>query len=657
MATSGTLKGTVNKNLYLTFEWSRSAVDISKNTSTITWSLKLNSDYSLVFSADKTYSLNINGTDYSGTFSDNINWGDSYHSAVIKSGTSVITHDSDGSKTFNIAAQFNIAVTISGTYVPSLSVTGNQILDTIPRATTPVLTPNSNIKMGDTIKIGLNRASDTFTHNITYKFGGSSGTIATEATTSTKWTIPRALANQIPSALSGICVLTCKTYRGSSLIGTTSINVSVKVNDADYPTINSVGISEATAGIAAKFKAYVQNQSKLNVSITAAGAYSSTIKKYETTILGNQYDKSTFTSELLTNSGAVNVVVKVTDSRNRTTSTTKTINVLEYTPPKIALFNVLRADKSGVEDNTGAYLKALIGFNISSLNELNDKSYKLEYQTQGGTDWTQATAGSAYVVDTTYLSTSEVLNVDSPYSVRLTVSDYFNSVSRIVAIPTGFTLLDIHSSGTGLAFGKVAESPNLAEFAIPTHFKKALTYDIPIYTDGSINSFTASGEYYLANGITDRPIDANGWLEVKNYLNNYVYQRYITYSGRTYERIMTAGAWGDWCGLFNAGIWTYQKHLDGLMQCWGTLELSNINFDTKVADSWYRPTSTSAITYPEPFLELPKVYFSTSISNSSGSILTYTTGATVKGTSLWLQKMVSGTANIKLAIEVVGKWK
>lgn len=657
MATSGVLKGPVNQNLYLTFEWSRSAVDIAKNTSTITWSLKLNSDYSLNFSADKSYTLSVNGTDYSGTFSDNINWGDSFHSAVIKSGTSVITHDSDGSKTFNVSALLNIAVTISGVYVPTLSVSGNQILDTIPRATTPTLVPATGIKMGDTIKISLNRASDTFTHNITYKFGGSSGTIATDATTSTNWTIPRALANQIPSSLSGICVLTCKTYRGTTLIGTTSINVSIKVNDADYPSISAVTLSEATAGIAAKFKAYVQNQSKLNVSIVAAGANSSTIKKYEVAILGKQYDKSTFTSELLDSSGTVNVTVKVTDTRNRAVSTTKTINVLEYAPPKIALFGVMRADKAGGEDNTGAYLKASIGFTVNSLNDLNDKSYKLEYQVQGTTDWTQATSGSVYTLDTTYLSSSEVLNVDSPYSVRLTVSDYFSSVTRNVSIPTGFTLIDIHSNGNGLAFGKVAETENLIDVAIPTHFKKSLTYDIPIVTTGSINDIKTSGEYYLANDITDRPVNANGWLEVKNYLGNYIYQRYVTYSGRTYERIMSAGTWGDWCGLFNVGIWTYEKQLNGVIKCWGTLEQSNVNFDTKVADSWYRPSSTSAITYPEPFIELPKTYFSTSISNSSGSILTYTTGATVKGTSLWMQKLVSGTANIKLAIEVIGKWK
>lgn len=656
MAISGTITGTKTSDIWLTFEWTRSNIDVSANTSTITWTLKLNRTNSLNFSADKSYSLTVDGERFNGNFSDNIDWGTGSHSAIIKEGISTLNHDASGKKTFSVNAIFNIAVTISGTYVASVSLSGTQSLDDIPRASSITTSPASGVKIGDTITINVNRALSTFKHTLTWKFGESVGTIAENVETSTTWAIPRALANQIPNSLSGICVLTCKTYDDSKLIGSKSINLSLKVSDSDIPSITGFTIDEGVSAIKSKFNAFVQNQSKAKINITASGIYSSTIKTYQIKINEETYYNNNLIVDLQT-SGQINVIVTVTDSRGRSTSQTKTINVLAYQSPTITQFKCQRANQSGSEDAQGDYLKALINFNVPSLNNLNDKSYKLEYKSQSATDWTTATSGNVYTLNTTYLSSTNILNVDLAYSLRLTVSDYFTSAIYNVNLATGFALIDFHSSGKGLALGKVAESDNLFDVALPSYFRGGITQDIPILTTGSINDFNKAGNYYLSNTITDKPVELNGWLEVLTYSSNYAYQRFTTYTGRVFERIMSGGTWGAWCGLFNVGIWTYEKELNGLVKMWGTLELNNVNFDTKVADSWYRPSSTSSITYPEQFLELPRVYFSTSISNSSGSILAYTTGATVNGTSLWLQKMVSGTANIKLAIEVVGKWK
>ena len=663
MATKGTIKGTVNKTLYLTFEWSRTSVNIDKNTSTISWSLKLYSTSSLVFSADKPYTLKVNGSDYGGTFTTNINWGSGGGNAVIKSGSTVIEHDPDSPKTFNVSAVFNIAVNISGVQVSSLSLSGNQILDTIPRATTPMLTPTSNIKMGDVVKITLNRASANFTHDITYKFGKSSGTIGDDIETSVNWTIPRALANQIPNGLSGVCVITCKTYNGTTLIGTITVNVTISVNDGDYPTITSVNISEAISGLDAKFGAYIQNHSKLNIDIQASGVYGSVIKKYETKILNTTYDKATFISGLLSVGGEIDIVVKVTDSRNRTKSLTKKINVLDYSPPKIELFSCARATSSGVENDEETYLKSSIRFKITSLGDLNDKTYKLQYREQGTETWLLETSGSVYTFNGIYVSKSGILDADKPYEVRLVVSDYFSEIPYSIDIGTGFTLGDVHESGRGLALGKVAEIADLFDVNLDTLFRKnlhiegKLTYDIPTIKNGSINDVLNSGVYYLANEIADRPIALNGWLEVRSYLDTYIYQRYVTYTGRTFERLMSNGTWGDWCGVFTSGIWTYEKRLDGTLHMWGEFEASNIDFNVKVADSWYRPSTNFRLEYPITFINQPIVFFGTGLGGTAGSVLCYTISSNTTASSFWTQKMITGVANLKIPIEVIGKWK
>ena len=473
MAIKGTIVGPKVKDLWLTFEWNRTATNIEKNTSIISWTMKLNRINSLTFSADKPYTLTINESDKSGVYTNNIDWGDgSQHSAVIASGSMEIAHEPDGYKSFSVDAVFYIAVNISGTQVASISLSGKQTLDNIPRATTPTVSPSTGVKTGDTVKIGLNRASSVFTHTVTYSFGKSNGTIGKDLTTSVSWTIPRALANQIPNSSSGICVITCKTYNGDKLIGSKSVNLTISANEKDIPVIESVTISESVSGLAQKFKAYIQGKSKLNINIEAKGVYGSTIKKYETRILNITYNKADFTSEFLSDSGSVNIMIKVTDSRNRTGSVTKTVDVLAYNSPKIELFSPGRANSSGLEDNEGTYLKALIRFNIASLNNLNDKSYKIEYRIQGTTQWSLIGSGAEYSLDKTYVSSSGLLNTDNPYTVRLTVSDYFGSDEYAVDIPTGFTLIDYHESGTGIAFGKVAESPDLFDVNLPARFRK-----------------------------------------------------------------------------------------------------------------------------------------------------------------------------------------
>ena len=67
MAINGTIVGPKVKDLWLTFEWNRTATNIEKNTSIISWTMKLNRINSLTFSADKPYTLTINGSDKSGS--------------------------------------------------------------------------------------------------------------------------------------------------------------------------------------------------------------------------------------------------------------------------------------------------------------------------------------------------------------------------------------------------------------------------------------------------------------------------------------------------------------------------------------------------------------------------------------------------------------
>lgn len=476
MATSGTIKGTQVKTLWLTFEWKRTAVDVAQNTSTIQWSLKLNSSSSLNFSADKTFTLSINGTKYDGTFATNINWGASGGNAIIKNGTTTIEHEANGKKTFDVISKFNIAVNISGTQVNTLALSGSPILTDIPRATTPTLAPSTNLKMGDSVKIVLNRASANFTHDLSYSFGKTSGTIADDVEVNTTWTIPRTLANQIPSMRFGILNITCRTYDGTKLIGTTKIQVNVNINDEDVPTIQSIDVEETVVGIKEKFNAFIQGQSKIKLKVNAGGVYGSKITSYDVKLLGLIYNKGEFIFDAI-QGGKVPIQVTVTDSRGKSATATQVIEVVQYTTPTIELFDVKRCDNFGVENPQENFMLAKIKFNITSLNNLNDKSFKIEYQEQGATVWTTLLTGSEYTYDSTYVHTKAIFETTKAYSVRLTLSDYFKNYTYTVDIGTSFFLWFWDKTGTGISFGDAQAIANLFKVAMPAHFTNKVTFD------------------------------------------------------------------------------------------------------------------------------------------------------------------------------------
>ena len=76
-------------------------------------------------------------------------------------------------------------------------------------------------------------------------------------------------------------------------------------------------------------------------------------------------------------------------------------------------------------------------------------------------------------------------------------------------------------------------------------------YNIPV-SSYDVNALTNTGKYYCGNDATNKPAEPgfttgkNGWVEVMRYTDSYVHQRYTTYTGNVYERVMIEGTWGQW---------------------------------------------------------------------------------------------------------------
>ena len=163
----------------------------------------------------------------------------------------------------------------------------------------------------------------------------------------------------------------------------------------------------------------------------------------------------------------------MTDSRGRTAKQTKTLTVIPYAAPAIKGMKAARCLADGTENYEGTYCKIGFSHTISTLGSKNTSKYVLEYKAKSATTWTKLKEGAGYVVSDTVI-TGAVMNTDSSYDVRLSVTDYFGTVRRTVEVPTAFTLIDFNASGKAIAFGKVSEIASGVEFGMPAYFSNGL---------------------------------------------------------------------------------------------------------------------------------------------------------------------------------------
>ena len=462
MATSSAMS-TTNDKIQYKVTITQNSQSVANNTSNVTVSVRVyrtNTGYT-TYGTGTVY-CTINGTQYTEgiTSSDKI----TNSGIVLFTKTLNITHNADGTKTLATSTR------ITHDQFSSNAQSYSQALTTIPRATTPTVSATS-VNMGSDITISMPRASGSFDHTLTYKFGNATGTIGSDLGTSKTWEVPLSLASQIPSGTSGTCTITCKTYNGSTLIGTKTVSFTAKVPSSVVPSISSLTIAEAVSGLSAKFGAYIQNKSQAKVTITAAGSYSSTISSYKTTVSGKSYSGSTFTSGVLATSGTVTIETTVTDSRGRTATKSSTITVLAYAAPKITKFTAFRSNSAGVQNYEGTSVNCGYAWTVSALGNKNDNSYVFEYKAKGASAWTSLASGNSYSINTSRIF-ANMAPIDSSYDLRLTVKDYFGSAVAVAEIPTAFTLLDFNASGKGLAFGKVSETDNQMEIDMQMNIYK-----------------------------------------------------------------------------------------------------------------------------------------------------------------------------------------
>lgn len=380
-----------------------------------------------------------------------------------------IPHDSNGGKHFDFSFSQELKVTLSGSYVGSVSASGGVDCDVIPRATKPYCSPTS-VYFGNSVTIHTPRASSDFGHVITYSFYDKTEQIAdNQWNDEFRWTVPTSLISKMTGTSCAYIAFRVDTYNhAGTFIGSNFCTLDVMLPDGYEPSITGITYTNEDTAIANRFGAstIIQGVSKVKCNVSATAKNGASITYYSNEIDGQIISgpNSFFTTQPLKSSGIVTLKSTVTDSRRRKARVSKKISVTQWWSPAVKNVSAQRWNVStNKADDEGTAVKITYSFSIAPVANKNDKTVMIQYK-DGETWTTLATYTDSYSGENkVYISSAGKFNTDNAYSFRVLVKDYFTTdgVASYAAIAPSFKLLDFSADGRGIGVGCKAESSKL----------------------------------------------------------------------------------------------------------------------------------------------------------------------------------------------------
>lgn len=508
---------------------------------------------------------------------------------LIKSGTVTVAHNSDGKKTMSFSVSTPDASWISSTYGPTaMSMTGEWALTTIPRAST-ISAANANI--GSATKITISRASSSFTHTLTYKFGSLSGTIATKTTsTSVSWTVPTTFYAQIPKAKSGTCTITCETFSGSTSLGTKTATFTATASEAlCKPSVSGTVVStdarsKTLTGGTSKLIRYV---STARATITATAKNSATISKR--TVNGQSLTTTKDFAKVETGS----FIFTATDSRGYSNSATKTASIIQYVPLTLTP-TVTRLTPTGDKVKVsvkGNYWTGDFGAVTNTL------TLSVQYKKTGGTFGTATAISNPTISGTSYSGTVQISGIDyqEAYVFRIVAKDKAVTLTQDVDLSQGIPVFEWGKNDFRFHVPVVAGGRTVqidSDGGTPVLY---LSRDDNIL--GGVALSNSTNRLYLFSRAANTGKDENYVIDPADPNLAAAKSYYLLTSKIAPDYVIATGATNNW---------RWRKWKSGIAECWQRLW---VNTDAFVLENGiYRANvPESRLTLPFPFTDTPKV--------------------------------------------------
>ncbi len=374
----------------------------------------------------------------------------------VMSGTAVakfiINHNADGT-----APQSTMAIrwTTDGAGSFGNGITASAVLDipTIPRTTAPTVSPTTQA-CGSNITINLSgRASDTFTHTLSYRLGNASGEIVNKtAATSYTWTIPASLASQFATiSKSQTLAIICDTYQNDTLIGTTQAYITATLPSSYAPDITVNSVTNLSGN-----NRFLQGVDGISLNFTvglksgATGIKTAVLKIDGLTYTLQSPDATanlTIRSQVISSSGTLPYTLTVTDNRGMSRTTPGNIVFTAYTSPAIALYAKRDSNDPATVNITG---------NIS--HHLAFTCY-IEYRVRNTASWSTLATLASVNNKLSISQTTTLLKQAQAWEVRARVVDktYTVVTERVVYVTAVVTYSEKRGGRAAAFFGPATD--------------------------------------------------------------------------------------------------------------------------------------------------------------------------------------------------------
>jgi len=656
----------------LALEVTESGYSIENNNSSVMWNLWIERGSTWVYDLNNESwaEATINGQTVIGKYvSFDLRNTDR---VLLGSGTLTIPHNEEGSKTITFWARI-LDVADQGNINWFSGTLG---LTNIPRAST--IESVTATELGQTVTIKINKKVNEFRHQVWWQVNDSGWIdLGTGHDSSVQLEVPISYATRITNSDTGLLDVCVRTFRGNDKIGNDVYQrgIGIKVPASIVPTLENVTVSERTAQLAEFIPVgnFIKDKSVMRVETTGAnGSYGATIISTELTV-DNLVVRASSGDFPANKAGNLEVTAKITDSRGRTATKSKTIKVWDYYAPKIIAF---LANRTG--NGTNKTIIATVVANVSPLviEGINRNPYtlKIQYSAKKANRWIDAVnlANESTEKINRQIDCGTFYELSKAYNVRLVIqdklSDLVDSVlvvrsSRVLwawgdnrAAVGGFPELDGHfesflpvafHSSLNVEDGLMSRGKPVQEFAMTSRDGKSLKYN------GNLNNLKTAGGYH-AFGVQNNPPGTNnyGYVNVTthNADNNYCVQIYIPFNQDSiFMRRCESGIWKNWVIVSTNEVETSWKTA-ALTEGWKHYtDFGNVQY-SKTSDGmvFIRGTCKDGKTKPESVIfNLPEGYrpksgiFKTGLNNSYGLaiIAVYPSGnVVVKGNvdSQWL---------------------
>lgn len=229
---------------------------------------------------------------------------------------------------------------------------------------------------------------------------------------------------------------------------------------------------------------------------------------------------------------------------------------LAYVKPRITNVSVTRCDSSGNTSDEGQ--NGLVSFKWACDKTVS--SIVIKHKLSSGSTWTSTTVTASGTSGTvSKVIGSNGLSIENTYDIHITVTDSGGSTYTITSLTSMKFSIDFKSGGTGVAFGKAAETDNLADFAYKAKFRGG--FEQVVLANGTDMNTLFTPNIYTGNnsnsaGYANLPFTSGTFtLVVETAGPSGQTKQTVSLcdknKARAWERYYYSSAWGEWKCIYD----------------------------------------------------------------------------------------------------------